>query len=305
MLHALEKFNVSDCHGCGLCAMVCPVYQQGGKVMQTPHGLAKASQVGAALEREDVFACILCGACDPVCPQDIDLMQMLISMRCSFSDKAIIDLLPAKPADQKGRVVFITDKLLLEDQEKLSSILSRLSACHAVLASDQAQDISAAMQAGQVVSFERVHQFITSLQPVKKIIISDGLLQQLIQSKLPQIPMQSLGELLSSSTAVKQQLNADDFYVMDSQSYHANYEVAVAHYDQLQKTTECQLSRDLHRLAIPAGAPAGNGFDQAAQINWLLQGRTIKRIVAESTADYHLLKQHCTQPVIHIAELLP
>ena len=303
MLHAAEQFDVSRCHGCGLCSMVCPVYQQGGNVMMMPHGMAKASQCGAQLERSNVFSCMLCGACAALCPQDIDLMQMLVAMRSAFSDKQAINSLINKPAYQKGKVVFIADKSLANDQQRLDRLMNLLGSSHLVMASDQAVDISEAMQSGDPVSYERMHQFLTSLQPVKKIIISDGLLYQLIKTKLPQIPMQSLGEALSSSRELRKNIKADDLYVIDSQSYHANYQRAVIYYDVLQQATQCHLSLDLHRLAIPTGAQATNEFDQVAQVQWLLQGRKTKRIIAESLADYHMLAKSCKQPVVHISEL--
>jgi heterodisulfide reductase subunit C len=285
--------------------MVCPVYQQGGSVMKTPHGLAKASQHETALRHDDVFACMLCGACSPYCPQDIDLMQMLVAMRSSFDHQAMIEPMHDGPAYQKAKVIFIADRHLRADEARMRRVMELLGSQHAVLAADHAEDISEAMQKGQPVSHARLHQFLTTLQSVKKIIISDGLLQMLIQGKLPQIPMQSLGHVLSSRQQLRQQITTKDFYVMDSRCYHADYTQLMPYYDVLQQQTGCQLSRDLHRLAIPSGSHATNGFDASAQVQWLLKGRDIDRIIVESVADYDLLATLSEQTVMHVAELLP
>ena len=304
MLFDAEHFDVSRCHGCGLCAMVCPVYQQGGNVMMTPHGLAKASQYNGRPQRDDVFACMLCGACSPLCPQDIDLMQMLVAMRRLFDDGPEQSKTATGSMAQKGRTVLIADKRLREDQQRLDRVLHQLRSEHVQLAVDQGSDIGEAMHAGRAVSHGRVHEFLTTLQPVKKIIISDGLLQLLIGRKLPQIPMQSLGQTLSSRKEVRRQMNVRDFYMMDSQSYHASYADSLPYYDRLQQETSCQLNRDLHRLGIPSGALANDSFDRQAQVEWLLQGHDIDRVIVESLADYLVLSAYGQQPVQHISDLL-
>ena len=304
MLHNANQLDTSRCHGCGLCAMVCPVYQQGGSVMDTPHGWAKVLQSNDDIEREHLLACILCGACAPLCPQDIDMMQMLIMLRHSDADlKELRRKTPAKSA-QKGKVVLIADRELAKDSARLARVQKLLGDQHMLLAIDQGDDISAAMTRGQKVSHARLHQFLTSLQPVKKIIISDGLLQKLIRDKLPQIPMESLGRALSAHTRIRNSIGADDYYVIDSQGYHADYEFAVIYYEQMQQQTQCVLNRDLHRLAIPVGAQSLKEFNHVAQIKWLMSGSNAQRIIAESLSDYHLLSKHCQQPVVHITELL-
>jgi len=309
MLYAQQQPDISQCHGCGLCALVCPVYQQGGNVLATPHGMAKARQAGGELNKEDVLSCVLCGACAPLCPQPIDLMQMLVAFRQEVMDQnQPVNHLEERPDNGRGRVLLIADALLLEHADYLEKVM-QLIGDKVALAADQATDISAAMQNGYGVSHARLHQFLTSLQSAKKIIVSDGLLYRLIREKLPQIPMQSLGQALSSVDAVRQQINEDDLYVMDPQTYHANYDEAVLHYDRLYRMRGCQLGRDLHRLAIPTGAHAASRFDQAAfdskqQVQWLMDGRKVKRIVVESVMDVNCLSGYCDQPVIHITELV-
>ncbi|HEY5734300.1 MAG TPA: 4Fe-4S dicluster domain-containing protein [Gammaproteobacteria bacterium] len=304
MLHNAEEFDASRCHGCGLCAMVCPVYQQGGSVMETPHGWAKTLQGNDELEQDQVFACVLCGACAPLCPQDIDMMQMLIALRQGYDHEGELGEQSYEISGQKGKVVLIVDRELAQNPDRIEKALELLGGQHVQLALDQGDDISEAMMQGRKVSHGRLHQFLTSLQPVKKIIISDGLLQKLIKDKLPQIPMESLGRNLSSHTGIRNNIGANDYYVIDSQGYHADYARAVIYYDDMQQQTRCILNRDLHRLAIPTGAHAVAGFDHAAQIRWLMSGSNAQRVIAESLSDYQLLNRHCEQMVVHITELL-
>jgi hypothetical protein len=116
--------------------------------------------------------------------------------------------------------------------------------------------------------------------------------------------MESLGRNLSSHTRIRNSIGANDYYVIDSQGYHADYTHAVIYYDDMQQQTSCILNRDLHRLAIPTGAQSVTGFDHAAQVRWLMLGSNAQRVIAESLSDYRLLNQYCEQTVVHITELL-
>lgn len=306
MLQRLEQFDVSRCHGCGLCALVCPVFQQGGSVLTTPHGMAKALQAGGELSADDVNACILCGACAPLCPQDIDLMQLLVQLRVGVNGLGMTDAATSQVKQPSSQVVLIADPHLAADRQRLEKVLNVLEGS-VTLAADQGEDIAHAMRQGQPVAKQRMNAFMASLQSVRQIIISDGLLQYLICSTLPKVRMSSLGEVLSRRGDVTRQLSAGDLYVADSQSYHANLKVSINHYDALHRKTGVQLNRDLHRLAIPTGAGAINNTGVCrteAQIAWLTQGRQFNRVITESIADSHVIKKHTNHDVVHILELV-
>jgi len=71
--------SFSDCYGCSLCLLSCPMWLQRRDVRFSPQGYAKAMQHGADVAdmTEQLSACIQCGACDLLCPEKIDLSAMI------------------------------------------------------------------------------------------------------------------------------------------------------------------------------------------------------------------------------------
>ncbi|MCF7821609.1 MAG: 4Fe-4S dicluster domain-containing protein [Mariprofundaceae bacterium] len=74
--------SFSDCHGCSLCLLSCPMWLQWRDIRFSPQGYAKAVQHGADIPemREALSACIQCGACDLLCPEKIDLTGMIAAI---------------------------------------------------------------------------------------------------------------------------------------------------------------------------------------------------------------------------------
>jgi len=113
---------------------------------------------------------------------------------------------------------------------------------------------------------------------------------------------------LSCDVRLQQALSVDDLFIIDAASFHADYKKRLAHYDGLRKATGCQMNLDLNRMAIATGIGSAAGesgnFDVRLQIEWLIQGRTFKRIVVENSADKEMLAKVTGKPVIHLSELL-
>lgn len=69
----------SDCYGCSLCLLSCPMWHQKRDIRFSAQGFARAMQHGATATdmAEELSACLMCGACDLLCPEKIDLTGMI------------------------------------------------------------------------------------------------------------------------------------------------------------------------------------------------------------------------------------
>jgi len=113
---------------------------------------------------------------------------------------------------------------------------------------------------------------------------------------------------LSCAPAVRQGLRVDDLYIIDACVFHSNHAKRVGHYESLRQHTGCSMNLDLNRMAIPTGIGSLSVrlqcFDVRKQIEWLMQGRSVQRIIVENPADQALLAEMTGKPVLHVSELI-
>ena len=313
----VNNVNPNDCHGCALCTLVCPVWQQQHDVRQTPHGLAKALQAGGELDTSAVMSCILCCACATICPQNINLPDFIMDLRKKFINKSQTTTTPVTTpsTDYTGKTVFIASTELQKKQTVLDRSINSLKLSGSILlAEDSGEDIIAGFESGDQISQNRIKQFIDTFKKAKKIIVCDGLLQHKLKSWLPDNNIISIGLALSSQNHIRNNLTKDDFYVIDSRAFNTNPKRSLTHYHDLHERSGCEFNLDLHRIAVPTGSYIKSGFynvnnkhhndfDLASQAQWLLSGRTFDRIVVEDIKDYELLPGITDKPVIHVSEL--
>jgi len=316
----LSKHNSThvQCHGCSLCALVCPVCHQQQDVMFTPHGHAKTLQHNGEVKNEALFSCILCGACTPVCPQDIDLMDMFITLRIKANkseqqaaknktvrERIQNNLQQDKTQNITGKTVLLANEALRTNKGHLDNIFTLLNKNNDLtLAEDDGSDISLALEAGIEIPAQRINQFFNPLKQAEKIIVADGLLMHELMNRLPQNRIASLGHELSSLHGVKSRLCNTDFYVIESRAYHADYHTLLIHYDELQQERGCMFNLDLHRLAIPTGVNGIIQIDADKQSQWILEGWEFDRIVVEDINDIALMSRISDKPVVHVAEIV-
>ncbi len=298
--------NFSHCHGCGLCTVVCPLWQQTHDVALAPHGHAKALQFGGEVNTSSLFDCLLCGACEPVCPEDIPLMDLLLGLRRTAVTRG--DHTPpaqpsaplsAQPMPQGDSLLVVDDALL--QQPELSAQCQAL--LNTTLTADNGSDIAHALHHGIEIETDRLAAFLNSIKQASTLIVSDGLLKRAIQQWLPRSEVLSMGYALSRLPAIQHKLGSNDLYLIESRGYHADFSRMVSHYDTLRQRRGCELNLDLQRLAVATG---GVGADEALlcqQAAWLMKGLNVNRIVVESLDDGAVMRQQCDLPVVHVAEL--
>ena len=301
--------DFTECHGCSLCLLVCPAWQQTRDVALAPKGVARALQHNATSEElgDAANACILCGACNTVCPQNIDLFTMMLELRHKDAgDKEIGEQDSADIASKdKARSFLIPSKALQEQQELLGITEKLINETHPVkVASDIGHDIVKAIESGVTVSEERLQQFLKPLRKCNQVIVDDGLLFRCLLQWLPHVTVVSLGAVLSEMKPCRN-LGPSDLYVINSRAYHADYRRLCGHYDNLIKTTECKMNLDLNRVAIPTlGCVQQQMLDPKLQVEHLLEGRDINRIVVEDVQDATEISNWCNHPVMHVAEFI-
>ena len=311
------KKDHSHCSGCSLCLLVCPVWRRTRDISLTPHGRAKAMQNGAGVDdiAVSIDSCTLCMACEPVCPENIGLASMMLDLRRTLT--APLPELQARMHEASSRPhapatnvpnLFVPDSALINCTDLLVKICDLLGGSDA--GTDDGTDISLALEAGVDIPASRMEKFLAPLRRREKIIVSDGMLLRHLRDWLPGVCIVGIGEVLSALPAVRQGLRKDDLYVIEPRAYHSDYARLVKYYAALRAERGCAFNLDLQRIAIPATARnlsqrigRASVEDDAVQGRWLLQGRTVTRIVVENWQDGRALEKITDIPVVHLAEV--
>lgn len=311
-----SRADYAACSGCTLCAPVCPVWRDTRDLRMSPEGRCKALQHGAVVPdiSRSLDSCTLCGACEPVCPENIDLLGAVRRLRQQLPDSPNRSRLRARLRETKRPDELVgSRRTMLVPGAGLRAHPPLLAATLQLLGADvmgtTCDDVSLALDSGVEVPPLVLRQMLSSLQSSRLIVVADGSLVAPLREFLPKARLSTLGEVLSSLPAFRAQLTPDDFYVIDSRAYHAEYERLVLHYHRLREERGIQLNLDLQRIAVPAsaqGLPQRLGespLDDAAHVRWLLKGRKMRRIISENADDLAAIRRHSNVSAIHIAEL--
>ena len=306
----------SACSGCSLCLLACPVWHQTRDIRLTPHGRAKALQHGATAEEiaASIASCTLCGACAPACPEEIDLVGMMLDLRKQHP------LAPARVTTKMNgtakavlraggaSTLLLPGAGLRDDSARLARIVALLGEGVAV-ADDDGSDIGLALEAGVAVNNERVARFLDGLRGATRLIVAEGIVHYALRRLLPGVRIEGLGEALSTLAPVRSRLRASDLYVIEPRAFHGDYNRLIGHYDGLRASRGCYMNLDLQRFAVPTTASSAQhalglpGIDTAAQARWILQGRTVERIVVEDVADAAVFASVSGRPVVHLGDV--
>lgn len=310
--------DFAACSGCGLCLLVCPVWRRTHDLGLSPLGRAKALQYGAGAAdiAASVESCTLCAACEPVCPEDIALVALTLELRRQLPQADAAPEAPAgvgaipQQAPTPQAVVLLPDRALRERPQALARVSALLGGAGGIgICADDGADIALALETGRSFPAARLQRFLQPLRRAATIVAADGLLLRHLRIWLPRAKIIALGEALSRLPAVRSALRASDLYVIEARAYHADYERLVKYYDGLRTAAACALNLDLQRIAIPATArslPQRLGLeptDDKVQLDWILQGRKVARIVVESAEDGAAFARDGRLPVVHLADL--
>ena len=310
LLRREDSPGIETCNGCAVCTLSCPVWGQTHDLLMTFCGRMRSAQGGATAGdlRDSAMACVLCGSCEPVCSYGMDTVARTIELKVEVvrlsGGESSGEAKSSKVKRADGKVL-LANSLLRENNNLLESMLKMLGPGLSEHM-DNGEDISIAMESGGTVSEERYERFLGLLARADEIVTTDGLLYRLLLQSSLSARILGVGEAMISNAEITGMVNADDLYVIDSRTYHADFERLVEMYDDLRKRTGCMTNLDLHRVATPTGASRLSGagvVDPLKQARWILEGRPAKRIIVEKLEDIAPFKAVTDVPVIFVSEL--
>ncbi|MCK5640639.1 MAG: 4Fe-4S dicluster domain-containing protein, partial [Gammaproteobacteria bacterium] len=211
-----------QCHGCSLCVVVCPTWQQTRDVHLTPKACARAYQHQAPDEELTLAAqaCILCGACEAACPQDIKLHAMMKTLRRSaHHNKIQFQQTDSHSSNDNDNItanqVFIPGPALQENTPVLESVTRLLEKSKPIYCmSDIGHDIIHALAHGIDIPPVRQEIFLGPLKNKNTIIIDNGFLYRYLSECLPDTEIISLGMALGKLNGIST-LSTTDLYVIN------------------------------------------------------------------------------------------
>lgn len=307
----------TQCNGCGVCMLSCPVWRQHHTKALTYCGRNRAS-IGGANEEDlapSARACILCGSCEPLCPMGIPTQQTTIRLRKNLSAQGFLP----KPVALRDRLRsgsahfprLVIPGGALQANIHLASAVLQLLGKNIGFYDDDGYDILLALESGQEMNDARIEEFTVPLFKAAEVIVTDGLLYNVLRSLLPSsVKVRPLGQALLMNGHVREGLRPTDFYMIDTRAYNAHQRSFVSFYDAVRRETGCSMNLDLQRVATPTGAASMQHREGLAsvvsiedQVKWLLEGRAAERIVVEHLDDYAAFTAYTKLPVVHLAEV--
>lgn len=311
---AAPRPGFEACTGCDVCLLGCPVWRATRDVRVTPHGRAKALQHGASVAdmAVSIDACTLCGSCEPACPENIALVDLLLSLRNELAagDKERSARIDWRRHRIGGPPVYRGTVLMPAAGTPAMNELCSVLGQGVQIADDVGSDILLALESGVAIPENRRAEFLEPLRNAGRILVGDGLLAHRLQSWLPRARIEPLGQVVSALPAVRSRLRADDLYVIESRSFHRAHARLVNYYDELRTQLGCGMNLDLQRLAIPTTRASAaevfgiNRVDPRDQARWIMEGVACERIVLEDERDRPAFEAVTEKPVLHLAQLL-
>ncbi len=304
------------CNGCGICVLPCPAWWDSRDMMVTPRGILRALQENARAEdlRDTLFQCSMCGACEPACPLDIDILGTFRELRGAIPSPVPepVALRPPRNGALAARPkrVLVPGPALIRNQALLNLVLGILGTSAVISVSDdEGHDLALTLETGAAVESGWVNEFLAPFLRARELVVVEGILHRFLRRRLPRLRVVGLAEALLRVDRVRRSLRPEDFLVVDARSFHSDHHRNLELFDRVRRKTGCQMNLDLQRLAIPttADATAGHRADReltvATAIRWMLEGRKIDRIVAESPLDLGAFRTHTDIPVVHLSEI--